>query len=86
MYPRLVDFDTARLVVLTKVMAGASVTGSAAIRHAVYMYTADGIRVGRHCSVAPTSLIPQAYVDRVVAPALVGMGATPTLTGVMFEG
>jgi hypothetical protein len=80
----LVDFDTARLGVLAKVMAGASVTGSAAIRHAVY--TADGIRVGRHCSVAPTSLIPQAYVDRVVAPALEGMDAVPTLTGVTFEG
>ena len=80
----LVDFDAARLGVLAKVMASASVTGSAAIRHAVY--TADGIRVGRHCSVAPTSLIPQAYVDRVVAPALEGMDAAPTLTGVTFEG
>jgi hypothetical protein len=80
----LVDFDTARLAVLAKVMGDASVTGSAAIRHAVF--TADGVRVGRHCSVVPTSLIPQAYVDRVVAPALEGMGAVPTLTGVAFEG
>ncbi len=48
-------------------------TGSAAIRHAIF--TADGVRVGHHCSVAPTSLIPQAYVDRVVAPAFEDMDA-----------
>lgn len=80
----LVDFDTARLAVLAKVMAGASVTGSAAIRHAVY--GPEGIRVGRHCSVAPTALIPQAYIDRVLAEALEGVDDLPTITGVTFEG
>ncbi len=80
----LVDFDTERLAALAKVMAGASVTGSAAIRHAVY--NTDGVRVGRHCSVAPTSLIPQAYIDRVLAAALDGVDDLPTLTGVTFEG
>ena len=77
-------FGTVRLGIVAEVMASASVTGSETIRHAVY--TADGIRVGRHCSVAPTSLIPQAYVDRVVAPTPEGLDATPTLTGVTFEG
>lgn len=80
----LVDFDTERLTALAAVMAGASVTGSAAIRHAVY--GADGVRVGRHCSVAPTSLIPQAYIDRVLAVALEDTDDLPTLTGVTFEG
>ncbi len=80
----LVDFDTERLTTLAKVMAGASVTGSAAIRHAVY--GTNGVRVGRHCSVAPTSLIPQAYIDRVLAAALDGVDDLPTLTGVTFEG
>lgn len=80
----LVDFNTARLAVLAKVMAGASITGSAGIRHAVY--GPDGVRVGRHCSVAPTSLIPQAYIDRVLAEALEGVDDLPTITGVTFEG
>jgi hypothetical protein len=80
----LVDFDTERLAVLAKVMAGASVTGSAGIRHAVY--TPEGVWVGRHCSVAPTSLIPQAYIDRVLADALEGVDDLPTISGVTFEG
>jgi hypothetical protein len=39
-----------------------------------------------YCSVAPTSLIPQAYIDRVLAIALEGADDLPTLTGVTFEG
>ncbi len=80
----LVDFDTERLAVLAKVMAGASVTGSAGIRHAVH--TPEGVWLGHHCSVAPTSLIPRAYIDRVLADALEGVDDLPTITGVTFEG
>ena len=72
------------LTVLAKVMAGASVTGSAGIRHTVY--APEGVWVGRHCSVAPTSLIPQAYINRILADALEGVDDLPTITGITFEG
>ena len=80
----LVSFDVARLAALAKVTPSASVTGSAAIRHAVFC--GEGMRVGRHAQVAPTALIPQAYIDRVIADVVVGLDARATVTGVEFEG